>query len=208
MKLIDITCPKCKAVMKVDKSKKELTCEFCGNKILIDDEVKKVKILHAGQITEEQEFKKFVRNFFELTPNATITGEYTISINYDKLITNPNYIVKIKPLLYEGKSKEISDKPIIFKKLELKDLSEFYIVEFNGPEVISKMIKIPTRNIPELDTRISAIASTMFEDQNDFLRYLSFILSDDYLSILLDENYRKNSRKSQIFNNNYTICQL
>ena len=37
MKLIDITCPKCKAVMKVDKSKKELTCEFCGNKILIDD---------------------------------------------------------------------------------------------------------------------------------------------------------------------------
>lgn len=156
-----------------------------------------------GESTEEQEFKKFVRNFFELTPNATITGEYTISINYDKLITNPNYIVKIKPLLYEGKSEEISDKPIIFKKLELKDLSEFYIVEFNGPEVISKMIKIPTRNIPELDTRISAIASTMFKNQDDFLRYLSFILSDDYLSILLDENYKKNSRKSQIFNNNY-----
>lgn len=65
------------------------------------------------------------------------------------------------------------------------------------------MIKIPTRNIPELDTRISAIASTMFKNQDDFLRYLSFILSDDYLSILLDENYKKNSRKSQIFNNNY-----
>lgn len=43
MKLIEITCPKCKATMKVDKSKKELNCEYCGNKILIDDEVKKVK---------------------------------------------------------------------------------------------------------------------------------------------------------------------
>lgn len=62
MKLIDITCPKCKAVMKVDKSKKELTCEFCGNKILIDDEVKKVKILHEGQITEEQEFNNAEAN--------------------------------------------------------------------------------------------------------------------------------------------------
>lgn len=62
MKLIDVTCPKCKAVMKVDKSKKELTCEFCGNKILIDDEVKKVKILHAGQITEEQEFNNAEAN--------------------------------------------------------------------------------------------------------------------------------------------------
>lgn len=62
MKLIDVTCPKCKAVMKVDKSKKELTCEFCGNKILIDDEVKKVKILHTGQITEEQEFNNAEAN--------------------------------------------------------------------------------------------------------------------------------------------------
>ena len=62
MKLIDVTCPKCKATMKVDKSKKELTCEFCGNKILIDDEVKKVKILHAGQITEEQEFNNAEAN--------------------------------------------------------------------------------------------------------------------------------------------------
>ena len=33
MKLIEITCPKCKATMKVDKSKKELNCEYCGNKI-------------------------------------------------------------------------------------------------------------------------------------------------------------------------------
>ena len=42
MKLIEVTCPKCKAIMKVDKANKEMNCVFCGNKILIDDEVKKV----------------------------------------------------------------------------------------------------------------------------------------------------------------------
>ena len=62
MKLIEVTCPKCKAIMKVDKANKEMNCEFCGNKILIDDEVKKVKILGVGEISEEQEFKNALAN--------------------------------------------------------------------------------------------------------------------------------------------------
>ncbi len=43
MKLIEVTCPKCRATMKVDQNKKEMNCEYCGNKFLIDDEVLKVK---------------------------------------------------------------------------------------------------------------------------------------------------------------------
>ena len=38
MKLIEVTCPKCNAVMKIDDAKKELICEYCKNKILIDDD--------------------------------------------------------------------------------------------------------------------------------------------------------------------------
>lgn len=82
MKLIDITCPKCKAVMKVDKSKKELTCEFCGNKILIDDEVKKVKILHAGQITEEQEFNNAEANLKFKDYQKAYYGYKRLSMRY------------------------------------------------------------------------------------------------------------------------------
>ena len=44
MKLIEVTCPKCNAVMKIDDAKKELICEYCKNKILIDDEVKNIKM--------------------------------------------------------------------------------------------------------------------------------------------------------------------
>ena len=57
MKLIEVTCPKCRATMKVDQNKKEMNCEYCGNKFLIDDEVLKVKHINAGEIDEEQEFK-------------------------------------------------------------------------------------------------------------------------------------------------------
>lgn len=82
MKLIDVTCPKCKATMKVDKSKKELTCEFCGNKILIDDEVKKVKILHAGQITEEQEFNNAEANLKFKDYQKAYYGYKRLSMRY------------------------------------------------------------------------------------------------------------------------------
>ena len=52
MKLIDITCPKCKATMEVDEKRKQVTCKYCDNKILIDDEVKKVKHIMVGQIDD------------------------------------------------------------------------------------------------------------------------------------------------------------
>lgn len=82
MKLIEITCPKCKATMKVDKSKKELNCEYCGNKILIDDEVKKVKILHAGEITEEQEFNNAEANLKFKDYDKAFIGYKRLSMRY------------------------------------------------------------------------------------------------------------------------------
>lgn len=82
MKLIEITCPKCKATMKVDKSKKELNCEYCGNKILIDDEVKKVKILHAGEITEEQEFNNAEANLKFKDYGKAFIGYKRLSMRY------------------------------------------------------------------------------------------------------------------------------
>ena len=82
MKLIEITCPKCKVTMKVDKSKKELNCEYCGNKILIDDEVKKVKILHAGEITEEQEFNNAEANLKFKDYGKAFIGYKRLSMRY------------------------------------------------------------------------------------------------------------------------------
>lgn len=45
MKLIDITCPKCKSVMEIDRKKQEVRCKYCKNVMLIDDESKTIKII-------------------------------------------------------------------------------------------------------------------------------------------------------------------
>ena len=39
MKLIDLTCSKCGAQLKVNSTLKKCMCQYCGNEMLIDDEV-------------------------------------------------------------------------------------------------------------------------------------------------------------------------
>lgn len=43
MKLVDISCPSCGAVMSVSESANSVVCDFCGKSFLIDDEVRKVE---------------------------------------------------------------------------------------------------------------------------------------------------------------------
>ena len=47
MKLIDTTCPKCGANLRVDADRQSAFCEYCGAQILIDDEVQHLKIDNA-----------------------------------------------------------------------------------------------------------------------------------------------------------------
>lgn len=49
MKLISTVCPNCGASLQVDADKKKLTCNYCGNDILIDDEVKHVQYDNAEE---------------------------------------------------------------------------------------------------------------------------------------------------------------
>lgn len=47
MKLIDTTCPKCGANLRVDADRQSVFCEYCGAEILIDDEVQHLQIDNA-----------------------------------------------------------------------------------------------------------------------------------------------------------------
>ena len=55
MKLIDLTCSKCGAQLKVNSDLKKCMCQFCGNEMLIDDEVLHHKIDNAFQAGYEAE---------------------------------------------------------------------------------------------------------------------------------------------------------
>lgn len=47
MKLIDTTCPKCGAYLRVDADIQSAFCEYCGAELLIDDEVQHLQIDNA-----------------------------------------------------------------------------------------------------------------------------------------------------------------
>ena len=47
MKLIDTTCPKCGANLRVDADMQSAFCEYCGAELLIDDEVQHLQIDNA-----------------------------------------------------------------------------------------------------------------------------------------------------------------
>ena len=56
MKLVETKCPNCGSSLQVEKRKKNVECEYCGAKFVVDDNVIEVKHLNAGEINEEQEF--------------------------------------------------------------------------------------------------------------------------------------------------------
>ena len=56
MKLFEVKCPNCNASLSVKSNRKNMVCEYCQAKFLLDDEAVIVKHINAGEISEEQEF--------------------------------------------------------------------------------------------------------------------------------------------------------
>ena len=54
MKLISIKCPYCNADLTIDRNRKSLFCEYCGGKIIIDDEVDRTEHTENINITHRQ----------------------------------------------------------------------------------------------------------------------------------------------------------
>lgn len=85
-----------------------------------------------------------------------------------------NEVVKIAPIHRSDLFQKL-DSEIIFEKLLLKELSEFYVVWVGDKRIV---VKIKTKGIPE--DRDNAIYKSIVDSQSKFLSYISFVLSDDY----------------------------
>ena len=55
MKLIDLSCPNCKATMQIDDTAKAVFCPYCGSKFAVDDETKHIHYDNAEQAGYEFE---------------------------------------------------------------------------------------------------------------------------------------------------------
>ena len=56
MRLIQMKCPDCGSTLDIDvEGRPALFCQFCGTRLLIDDEVKKVQLQNSAQAGYEFE---------------------------------------------------------------------------------------------------------------------------------------------------------
>ena len=75
----------------------------------------------------------------------------------------------------------------ILSNLTLAQLSDFYIISIQDTDGlnIDKVVKIPTEGIP-YEERDIAIYKSVVDSKEKFLRYLSFMLTDDMNEYLFD----------------------
>lgn len=50
MRLVDLNCPGCGAVIRVNTELPQGICNYCGRQFLIDDEIKKYRITNGMQL--------------------------------------------------------------------------------------------------------------------------------------------------------------
>ena len=72
-------------------------------------------------------------------------------------------------------------------------LTEFYQLQIKGDKgtSVSRIIMIPTTGFPE--ERESAVVNSVVKDKRSFVEYVAFVLGEDYLLTMLEDN---NLRKS------------
>lgn len=88
------------------------------------------------------------------------------------------YDIEISPLL--SNKREKFSQNVIFKNLTKSQLSEFFVITVNkGKDTVKRVIKIPVDNLPE--DRQNDVVSNVVNDRTAFIRYVAFLLGDDYV---------------------------
>ena len=62
MKMYQLVCPSCGANVEIEEGRKSCFCSYCGNKIYLDDEVKRVEITKHTIYTDEARIKEIEAN--------------------------------------------------------------------------------------------------------------------------------------------------
>ena len=95
-----------------------------------------------------------------------------------------NYDIDINPLL-SNKTLKFSRR-IIFENLDKVQLSEFFVITVRkDDDTIRRVIKIPVDNLPE--DRQKDVVSDVINDKTAFIRYVAFLLGDEYILSSIEE---------------------
>lgn len=137
---------------------------------------------------ETSELEAFVRKYitkdFSAQCHANACGNYDVIIKAEH--HNNKYRIQIAPMQATGYKVKIGNEAIL-SNLTLPQLSDFYIISIQDADGqnIDKVIKIHTEGIP-YEERDIAIFKSIVDSKEKFLRYLSFMLTDDMDEYLFD----------------------
>ncbi|MGP4108625.1 phospholipase D family protein [Virgibacillus sp. L01] len=114
--------------------------------------------------------------------------DYSLNVTFEDIPEGCDFL--IGPLL---STKELPlQKETSFEKLSLLELGNFYkIAAVKDGEKVQRVIKIKTDGIPE--EREKEVFRSIIKDSHTFLKYVAFLLSDDFLLSVLENLEQKNS---------------
>jgi len=134
-----------------------------------------------------------VRNLLELkikdlcrvSKKAVVTAnadKYDVAITFEG--QKREECIHILP--FNSNKVQILDKQVVFEKLDILQLSEFYEIRAFADEIcISRVIMIPTTGFPE--ERESAVVNSVVKDRRSFVEYIAFMLGEDYVISMLED---------------------
>ncbi|MFB4168184.1 phospholipase D family protein [Virgibacillus sp. JSM 102003] len=135
--------------------------------------------------------QKGIKQLCRTQSNAFVVkddDDYSLNVRFEDIPVGCDF--SIGPLL---STKELPlQKETSFEKLSLLELGNFYkITATKGGEKVQRVIKIKTYGIPE--EREKEIFRSIIKDSHTFLKYVAFLLSDDFLLSVLENLEQKNS---------------
>ena len=155
------------------------------------DDIKK------GADEEGADLNLVVKDIVRLNATACVVSnedKYDIEVNFTRDCSR--YDIEISPLL--SNKKEKFGSRIIFKDLTKSQLSEFFVITVNKDEdTIKRVIKIPIDNLPE--DRQKEVVSSVVEDKTAFIRYVAFLLGDEYALSSIEDVGGDNGGKTNNF---------
>lgn len=157
MRLIDLTCSKCGALLKVDSTVKKVACEYCGNEMLIDDEIKHISFDNGYDFGYQMEkgklqaridtYNKYVddiKHRKETELQNKLAEEHKKKV---RLIRTPTgqkikrlYKIRTDSELFEVLKCNINENFKLKDEYEKHMVSKIYILERNKPKIVCDII--------------------------------------------------------------------
>lgn len=157
-----------------------------------------------GDIDNDRLLMQAVKDICRCNLSATVLSS---GDSFDIILkggnNNTGYNLYLSPIRRPDLKCSLNDD-IQFRCLKLTELSEFYIITAeNDISSVSKVIMIPTSNIPE--ERDKKIVSSIINSRKAFFDYVCYILGDGSIADLLSQYSSDKDSSSSIINTNQSF---